>query len=126
MVNHRVTFFEPFELNGHTGYTAWNQNTEQMSLHCETCPGQGGGSLCLDRWKPRSERPRSLVWERHADPLNHPVKGQQYRWRGLTYVITRVSETGRWADMRIYGEDGWTKRQPLPLMESSVLVGGAS
>lgn len=58
--------------------------------------------------------------------VEHPQKGQQYRWQGLTYVITRVSETGRWADIRVYGEGGWTKRQPLPLPAGSVLIGGAS
>jgi hypothetical protein len=125
VVNHRVTFFEPFELNGHTGYTAWNENTGYMSLCCETCPGQAGGCLCLDRWRPRGVGigPRPLVWERHADPLNHPQKGERYAWEGMTYHVERVSEKGRWADIVVEGDGScWSKRQPLPLPAGSVLV----
>lgn len=57
--------------------------------------------------------------------VDHPTKGQRYTWEGLTFSVTRVSEAGRWADIRIEGPGGWVKRQPLPLPAGSVLVGAA-
>jgi hypothetical protein len=57
-----------------------------------------------------------------ADPLSHPAAGQRYRWNGIEYVVTRVSETGRWADIKVEGEGGWSKRQPLPLPPGSARV----
>jgi hypothetical protein len=51
-----------------------------------------------------------------------PRKGQRYWWRGVTYVITRVSPSGEWADTRVLGEGGWTMRQPLPLPAGSILI----
>jgi hypothetical protein len=53
-----------------------------------------------------------------------PVAGQRYGWNGVTYTITRVARSGQWADIRIDGPNGWTKRQPLPLPSGSVLIGG--
>lgn len=50
------------------------------------------------------------------------VAGQRYTCQGWTYTITRVSRTGRWADIRVEGPGGWTKRQPLPLPPGSVLI----
>jgi len=53
-----------------------------------------------------------------------PRAGERYQWDELTYTITRVSETHRWADIQVTPRTGpgWTKRQPLPLPTGSTRI----
>lgn len=127
MVNHKGWVAEEFVLNGHEGYRFYNETTGTHSIMCSTCfaptPSFPTCPSTIDEWGERGRRgPRPLAWERHADPLNHPRAGEVYDWEDMTYKVIRVSETGRWADIRVtpLAGEGWSKRQPLPLPPGSV------
>lgn len=100
---------------------------QAAALVCHTCPGHPGGGVVIDRWRPGQRGPVPLAWERHADPLNHPMYRQRYLWQGVVYRITRVSERHRWANIEAVEPSGysWTKRQPLPLPAGSILLPAA-
>jgi hypothetical protein len=56
------------------------------------------------------------------EPVHRPLRGEVYEWNYLRFTITRVSKTWEWADIKVDGEGGWSKRQPLPLPRGSIRV----
>jgi hypothetical protein len=57
--------------------------------------------------------------------LVQPTAGETYMWQGLTYRVNRVHKGYVWADIRVLGPRGWSKRQPLPLPAGSTFIGMA-